>query len=231
MKTTVTKHIIEKRARGRGKDRSESNDLSCEALLKSPTYAEELEIDLRGADDGEVFKWFLASVLFGARISESIAARTYRAFERYDRLTPGRILEAGWDFLVNPIMREGGYVRYDEKTSREILRNCEQLLSEYGGSLNRLHQAADSPRDLERRLLAFYGVGPVTVNIFLRELRPYWEKADPEALPIVVRLAHDHGIDMEALDRKSLSFVRIEAGLVRLRKTLDGNRRSPGKHG
>jgi hypothetical protein len=26
---------------------------------------------------------------------------------------------------------------------------------------------------------------PVTVNIFLRELRPYWTKADPEPLPIV----------------------------------------------
>lgn len=222
MRTSATKRVTKTAARAPRKGRPKNEDLSCEALLKSPTYAEELGIDLRGADDREVFKWFLASVLFGARISESVAARTYRAFERYDRLTPERILEAGWDFLVNPVMREGGYVRYDEKTSREILRNCDQLVSEYGGSLGRLHEAAGSPRDLERRILEFYGVGPVTVNIFLRELRPYWKKADPPPLPLVVELARVLGIDLASLDRKSLSFIRIEAGLIRLRKTLRG---------
>jgi endonuclease III len=195
-------------------------DVTLESLESSVTYSEELGIDLAGESDREIFKWFLASVLFGARISEKMAERTYRAFERYDRLTPERILEAGWDFLVNPIMREGGYVRYDEKTSREILRNCEQLISQYGGSFGLLHQAAENGRDLEDRLLDFYGVGPVTVNIFLRELRPYWQQADPAPLPVVRTLAGRYGIDLNALDRKSLPFVRIEAGLIRLRKTL-----------
>jgi hypothetical protein len=88
-------------------------DVTIESLKKERTYSEELGIDLEGAGDGEVFKWFLASVLFGARIPETIAKRTYRAFERHDLLTPERILQAGWDFLVNPVMREGGYVRYD----------------------------------------------------------------------------------------------------------------------
>src|SRR5208283_3963271 len=155
-------------------------DVTIESLKKSPTYGEELGIDLRQGSDREIFKWFLSSVLFGARISETTAKRTYRTFETYDLLTPQRILGAGWDFLVNPIMREGGYVRYDEKTSREILRNCEMLMGDFGGSLNRLHGEARDARDLERELLLFYGVGPVTVNIFLRELRPYWTKADPE---------------------------------------------------
>jgi endonuclease III len=189
-----------------------------ESLKKERTYSEELGIGLKGADDREVFKWFLASVLFGARISETIAKRTYRAFERHDLLTPERILEAGWDFLVNPVMREGGYVRYDEKTSREVLRNCEMLLEEYGGSLNRLHRESQGPRDLEARLLRFYGVGPVTVNIFLRELRPYWTKADPEPTPLVSEVARRYAIDLGALKRKSVTFTRIEAGLVRLRK-------------
>ena len=49
-------------------------------------------------------------------------------------MTPHAIIEAGWNFLVHPIMREGGYVRYDEKTSREILRNCEQLIKDYGAA-------------------------------------------------------------------------------------------------
>jgi hypothetical protein len=35
--------------------------------------------------------------------------------------TPREILAAGWDFLVNPVMREGGYVRYDGRKSTQIL--------------------------------------------------------------------------------------------------------------
>ena len=60
----------------------------------------------------------------------------------------------------------------------------------------------------------------MTVNIFLRELRPYWKKADPEPLSIVKDLAGRYGLDLDKMDRKSISFVRIEAGLIRLRKTL-----------
>jgi hypothetical protein len=67
------------------------------------------------------------------------------------------------------------------------------------------------------RLLAFYGVGPVTANIFLRELRPFWPKADPEPLPVVAAVAAGLGIDLAQYKRKSLTFVRIESGLIRLR--------------
>ncbi|MEJ2192974.1 MAG: hypothetical protein P8Y39_11655 [Nitrospirota bacterium] len=187
-------------------------------LEKSVLYSEELGIVLRGARDGELFKWFLASMLFGARISETIAKNTYRAFEKYRLLDPRDILRAGWDFLVYPVMREGGYVRYDEKTSRQLLKVCSDLIDLYGGSLNRLHKEAADSRDLEKRLDAFYGVGPVTVNIFLRELRPHWPKADPEPLQAVKKLARTYGIDLSRYDRKTVAFTRLEAGLIRLRK-------------
>lgn len=183
-------------------------------------YSEELGIDLKKNSDDELFRWFLAAKLFGARISERIAANTYKAFERYGLLSPEKILKAGWDFLVNPIMREGGYVRYDERTSRQILRDCETLQVEYGGSLKRLHAEAGDSRDLEARLQRFYGVGPVTVNIFLRELRTVWSKADPEPLPIVRRQAEAAGIDLSGMDRKTMAFVRLEARLIRNRKLL-----------
>lgn len=183
-------------------------------------YSEELGISLNLKTDDEIFKWFLASLLYGARISEIIARRTYRAFEKYDLLTPERILDAGWDFLVHPIMREGGYVRYDEKTSRQVLNNCDMLLREYKGSLNTLHERAADGKDLERRLLTFYGIGPVTVNIFLRELRPFWDKDNVEPLQKVMELARRYGIDMDSLNPKTIAFIRIEAGLIRLRKQL-----------
>ncbi len=187
-------------------------------LKKSLLYSEELGIDLRQNTDKELFKWFLASTLFGARITETIAKNTYRAFVRYRLLEPRTILKAGWDFLVNPVMREGGYVRYDGRTSTQLLRDCEMLLADYNGSLLVLHGYARDSRDLEERLLRFYGVGPVTVNIFLRELRPFWKKADPEPLPIVAELARQHGIDLRKYNRKTLGFVRLEAGLLRLRR-------------
>lgn len=184
-------------------------------LEASELFSEALGIDLAAGADEELFKWFLASMLFGARISGEIAARTYRSFERHGLLTPDRILDAGLEHLVDPVMREGDYVRYDYQRSDEVLRNCERLLERYGGSLNALHDAAADGDDLEARLDEFYRVGPVTVNIFLRELRPYWPKSDPEPLPRVREAAARFGVDLEQYDRRSETFARVEAGLIR----------------
>lgn len=189
-----------------------------EKLEKSKLYSEELGISLRKNTDKEIFKWFLASILFGARISETIAKNTYKTFEKFELLEPEKIMNAGWRFLVNPVMREGGYVRYDGKTSTQILRNCETLVNEYGGSLKKLHNEVKSNKELETRLMSFYGIGPITTNIFLRELRPFWKKSNPEPLNIVKRLAKKHGINLNKYDRKSLVFTRIEAGLIRIRR-------------
>jgi hypothetical protein len=187
-------------------------------LARSPLYSEELGINLSSGRDKDYFLWFLASLLFGARISETIAGNTYRVFVRYGLKTPRKILDAGWDFLVDPVMREGGYVRYDGRKSDQVLRDCEMLLDTYGGRLSRLETTAADGADLEARLDAFYGVGPVTVNIFLRELRPWWPKANPEPLPAVTALAQRLNIDLHRHGRKSQTFARIEAGLIRLRQ-------------
>jgi len=191
-------------------------------LEASPLFSEDLGIDLSARTENQYFRWFLASLLFGGHIGETIARHTYRAFCRHRLTTPGRILAAGWDFLVNPIMREGGYVRYDFSKSEQILRDCQTLVEDYKGSLWQMHKLARDVDDLENRLLAFYGVGPVTMNIFLRELRPFWPKADPAPLPAVVKVAAVVGVDIARYDRKSLTFTRVEAGLVRLRHRLGG---------
>lgn len=80
--------------------------------------------------------------------------------------------------------------------------------------------------DIEARLLAFYGVGPVTANMFLRELRPYWRKADPKPLPIVYDRAKKIGLDLEACNRKTVTFIHIEAGLIRLKRSVTGGKRN-----
>lgn len=186
-------------------------------LKTSQLYSEELGIKLKLNNDEELFKWFLASVLFGTRISENIAKKTYKTFEKYQLLEPEKIINAGWDLLVDPIMREGGYVRYDGKTSTQILRNCENLI-EYRGSLKTLHKEARDAKDLELKLRNFYGIGPITANIFLRELRPFWEKSDPEPSPLVKRIATILDVNLNDFDRKSITFTRIEAGLIRMRR-------------
>jgi hypothetical protein len=86
--------------------------------------------------------------------------------------------------------------------------------------LNTLHALASNSRDVEDRLLTFYGVGPVTVNIFLRELRPFWKKANPPPLPIVVELSSRYQIPLDSIERKSVAFARVEAGLIRVRKRI-----------
>ncbi len=198
------------------------------SLAQGPLYSEELGIDLGSGRERELFLWFLASLLFGQRISEVIARNTYYSFVRHGLTSPQKIIAAGWACLVNPIMREGGYVRYDESKSTKILRECAMLLDIYGGSLQRMHDMASDKSDLEARLLAFYGVGPVTMNIFLRELRPHWPKADPEPLPFVRVLARRLGLHLDRYDRKSLAFARLEAGLVRLRHLA---RKTPSARG
>ncbi len=196
------------------------------ALERTALYSEELGIDLSARDDAELFRWFLASLLFGGRISETIAKNTYRALLRHGLVTPRAIVAAGWDFLVNPIMREGGYVRYDGRKSEQLLRDCEKLLHDYGGSLRRLHDEASDAADLERRLTEFYGVGPITANIFLRELRPYWKKADPAPLPGIRDTARKLRVDLDAYGRKSLAFARVEAGLIRRRREIESQTRT-----
>jgi hypothetical protein len=204
------------RAPGGGhKEACETMPVTVQALKTTTLYSEELGIDLGSREDSDYFKWFLASLLFGGHISETIAAHTYEAFRRHRLLRPQRILRADWSYLVNPIMREGGYVRYDGRKSTQILRDCDKLVADYRGSLSQLHDRARDPGDLEDRLRDFYGVGPVTTNIFLRELRPYWRKADPDPLPVVDELASAFGIDLGAFGRKTLTFARIEAGLIR----------------
>jgi hypothetical protein len=141
-------------------------------------FAAELGIDVK-AGPPERQKWFLAAILFGARISGTLAARTYLVFMARQVVTPEAILAQGWDGLV-ALLDEGGYARYDFKTATKLLKVMESLQRDYQGSLERLHQVSRDPDDLEARLRALApGIGAATANIFLRELRGVWPKANP----------------------------------------------------
>ena len=135
---------------------------------KKKIYSADLGIDLASGKEEEIFKWFLACLLFGKPIQQEVAKRTYFEFEKADLLTPEKILAAGWDKLVE-ILDQGHYVRYDFSTATKLLDVCKTLKEKYG-SLNKLLDQSKNKKDLARRLQKFKGIGPTTVRIFLRDL-------------------------------------------------------------
>ena len=166
------------------------------ALMKEHPgrFSAELGIDLSSGRSPEIFRWFLASVLFGARISESIVKKTFHEFDTRGIVSPNTILDTGWDGLV-AVLDAGGYVRYDFKTATKLLDLCKALTENYRADLANLHDAAADPKDLEQRLKALAkGIGEVTVNIFLREMRGSWEKANPLPSDLVVMAAKERGM-------------------------------------
>jgi hypothetical protein len=58
-------------------------------------YSEVLGIDVSSGKEEKIFRWFLAAILFGAPITEKAVVKTYRCFEKYNALSPKRILETG----------------------------------------------------------------------------------------------------------------------------------------
>ncbi len=175
------------------------------ALSKLQSYSDELGLDLTRPEDR--FKWFLASVLFAKRISAETAKETYQYFEQEELTSPDAILHAGWDRLVE-VLDSGGYTRYDFSTATRLMEIANTLKEKYG-SLEKLHAESKSPSDLENRLQEFKGVGPVGVNIFLRELRGIWEKAKPTPSPMAVLTAQRIGLDLEDVERYESQLVRL----------------------
>lgn len=175
-----------------------------EKLKQIPNYSKELGLNLKNANDR--FKWFIASMLFAKRISSNIAKKTFERFIEEDLTTIDEILDAGWDKIVE-VLDSGGYVRYDFSTATNILENLKKLKEEYNGSLEILHEKALDSKDLEKRLLEFKGFGPVAVNIFLRELRNIWNKANPKPSKLALEVAKK--LNFNKIEKYESSLVRI----------------------
>lgn len=174
-------------------------------------FSAELGLTLASHRQQDLFLWFLASLLYGARISGSIAAHTHAEFVRRGLVTPEKILKSGWDGLV-VVLDAGGYARYDFKTATKLLEVMRALVDQYHGDPNKLHQAARDACDLECRLKALgKGVGDVTVQVFLRELREIWPKADPPLSPLAMLAAEDLGLldeDVGGSDRSQTDRLK-----------------------
>jgi len=175
-------------------------------LSRIPSYSQEFGLDLRVK--GDRFKWFIASMLYAKRISSKIASETFRRFLAEGLTDPNSIMNAGWDRVVE-VLDSGGYVRYDFSTATNILENMRMLMERYGGDVDRIHECALDSRDLEEKLMEFRGFGPVAVNIFLRELRGIWSKADPKPSSYAKMMASKLGLSDDLICKYESQLVRL----------------------
>ena len=139
---------------------------------KRTHIAEDLGIHLPSKQEEELFKWFLACLLFGKPIQRQVAERAFRVLAGAGLVSPGAILRAGWDELVR-LLDEAHYVRFDFSTATKLLHVSEELKQRYG-TLTNLVASSKTPQKLSARLQEFKYIGPKTAEIFVREVRPIW---------------------------------------------------------
>ncbi len=134
--------------------------------------AEKLGIRLQSKEERELFKWFLACLLFGKPIQRQVAERAFLALAAAGLVSPDAVLRAGWDKLVR-LLDDAHYVRFDFSTATKLLTVSEELKQRYG-TLTNLLAISKTPPELSARLQELKHIGPTTAEIFVREVRPIW---------------------------------------------------------
>ena len=156
-----------------------------------------LGIDLASKRESQLFRWFLACLLFGKPIQQEIAKQAYEALTHAGITSINKIVKTDWDTLVT-LLDKAHYVRYDFSTATKLIQITATLKTEYGTVSQLLKQSKDV-RELEERLLAFKGIGPVTASIFIHGVAPVWyEKAMPhdyESATLAAMTLNQHGFE------------------------------------
>lgn len=182
-------------------------------------FSVEMGIDV-DKSSREVERWLLAATLFGTRISATIAIRTYRVLTEAGVRTLADIADRSWDDLVE-LLDRAGYVRYDFRTATRLQKLAAAVTG--GGGIAGLRK--DSLEETRRALDALPGWGPVTVAVFLRELRGVWPGIDPPLDDRAAQAARHLGLATgrdplprvrAVAERERLDLRDLEAALVRL---------------
>jgi hypothetical protein len=146
---------------------------------KRTHIAEDLGIQLASKKEEELFKWFLACLLYGKPIQQQVAEQAFRTLVAARLLSPEAILRAGWDELVR-LLDEAHYVRFDFSTATKLLHVSKELKERYR-SLTNLLAESKTPTELSKKLQEFKHIGPTTARIFLREVRTLWYPSGVDA--------------------------------------------------
>jgi hypothetical protein len=147
--------------------------------VKRTDIIQDLGIRLSSKKEEELFKWFLACLLYGKPIQQQVAERAFRTLVAARLLSPDAILRARWDELVRRL-DEAHYVRFDFSTATKLLHVSMELKEHYG-SLTNLLAESKTPAELSKKLQEFKYIGPTTARIFLREVRPIWYASEADA--------------------------------------------------
>jgi hypothetical protein len=193
------------------------------ALLKlyGRTFAEDLGIDAKHNEPSPLFCLLISALLFSTRISHKIALESAGILFERGWTTPERMAAATWEQRVRAL-DEGGYVRYDERTSTMLGETSQMLIDLYQGDLRNLRAAARADPAQERRLLdRFKGIGEVAVNIFFREAQLAWPELFPFADQRALACARTLGLPADAAKlaatvRGRQNFVRLVSALIRV---------------
>lgn len=131
--------------------------------------AADLGIDLQADGDAALFKWLVASVLMGKRIQARIAVQAYQVIvDKHALDTPRKLAQRSHRELVS-MLGEARYSRYDESTARRLSALAHRLNVEYDGKVTTVHARSHDLAEFKQRLQAFDGIGPKTVEIFMRD--------------------------------------------------------------
>ena len=189
--------------------------------LYGRTFAEDLRIDAETNEPSSLFCLLIGALLFSTRISHNIALKSARILFERGWTTPERMAATTWEQRVQAL-DEGGYVRYDERTSTMLGETTKMLMDLYQGDLRKLRAVAGRDPTRERTLLdQCKGVGNVAVNIFFREAQLAWPElfpfADERALASAKKLRLPADAEqLKTLVRSRRDFVRLVSALVRI---------------
>lgn len=159
---------------------AEKDKATVKALLdhEGRTYAEDAGITLRNTPQ-PLYQVLVAACLLSARIKASVATAAAHELFAAGMRDPRKMCDAGRQQRVDALGR-GHYRRYDERTATQLGEGARLLLDRYRGDLRRLRDEADGDPDAMRRALREVpGLGPVGVEIFLREVQAVWPETRP----------------------------------------------------
>ena len=219
---------------GRGQHSAENTQLARQVVVTlGGRYSTELGIDV-DAGDAQIERWFLAATLFGTRTSAAIAARSFRVLSDARLAQIGRARQVTREDLT-AYLGMSGYAHYAGRAGTLLQSLCDVVGERYHGRAAAIGQRFTAYPALRAGLDGLPGWGPVTIQLFLRELRGVWPGAQP---PLDQRAAYAArhlglpGPDPVPLDVARLGQLAaachtdprdLESGLVRL--TLAHHRR------
>jgi endonuclease III len=145
------------------------------------TYPAQAGIRLRDTP-APLYQTLVLAILLSAPIRADTAVAAAKALFDAGMRTPRSMADASWQQRVDAL-GEGGYRRYDERTSTMLGKGAELLLERYGGDLRRLREEPDPKKALQD----IPGIGPTGADIFLRDVQGVW----PELAPYIDHKALD----------------------------------------